>query len=165
MPRARQPKLAFVNENRHITITSLAADTVVIASASIALTEDFFMKSIDVMLQYSGGVSGDDVLIRIADSDWNTSQILALLSADGPTGRADKEAFELSDRNVRFVATIGFADAVPNNGLPIRVNVVSRFAESKGWVFFAYNASGSAISGTAGIVDVTSKAFGNWLGG
>ncbi len=165
LPATKRLPLAFVNETRHITITSLATQTAVRSTAALVLTEDFFLKSIDVVITYSGGATGDEVVVVLADGDYGVAELTEVLNQNGPTGRGDKIAIERAHRNIRFVASVGFDSPTPNMGLPIRVNVVSLFKEGNGWRFAAYNPSGSAVSGTAGIVDLTSKAFGNWKGG
>jgi len=84
-----------------ITLSTLAANTVIVANMIASLTEDLFVISVDLMWSLLGGTAGEGPIeVGVAHGDLTVAEILEAIAAS-PTGPGDLIQNERSRRPVR----------------------------------------------------------------
>ncbi len=145
------------------SVASLGARTVV-SMGAIAVTEDFRMLKLQVWVFAELFVTGEAVLIGIADAELTVAEIAEALDAGGPLDRNDNVANERAMRPVWLFEDEGVG--LPSGDGAFRFYEWKKrwtFSNPEGWQLFAYNPTGTALSANAQLITTQQTAYGVWV--
>ncbi len=138
------------------TLSTLGATSLISQLNSDVVTERAWLSSIVATWsidQWTQGAGDGPILVGIAHSDYNDTQIEEWLENDASWEEGDLVAKEISARKIRRVGTFGqtgpaLSGTVLNDGKPIRTKCNWLLSTGQTVLFWAYNQGSSALMTT-----------------
>lgn len=162
--RRRQANFGALPQSIAITLSTLNDDTVIVQGTETILTQDFNMKSVDVVATLRDNTAGEGpIYFGIAASEYTVGEILEALKAS-PTSQQDVPAVEHAARKVRTIGAFKSTDAATKSVTlgKRRVKLWQRTPAGKALPsFWAWNRSGAALQ-TGSIIQIEAVYYGNW---
>ncbi len=157
-------RLVVLPINAQITLSTLADGIIITADMIAALTEDFYLLSVDLSWALLEATAGEGPLqVGVAMGDLTVSEILESVTAS-PTGPDDIIAIERGRRPVRLSGAFSGlnTEEVLDDGHMIRTRCKFMLYDGKSLKAWVLNRSGAALT-TGSLVRVTGRAYGRWV--
>ncbi len=165
-------KGVIITEQRSQALTTLAAGAALFVGTKLAMTDDFRMLKTELEALLIGGTAGDveGLVIGLIDADLSPAEVAAAILANGPLDANDSVTADLAMRPVwligaletNFDGTAGRFKGRQGNSPMMEHNPKWTFSAAKGWQFFIFNDTGSALT-TGSTVQILAKNFGVWV--
>ncbi len=166
-PRRRRRMGAYIkgNVDESLSLGTLAAGTLIADTWDDSVSERTRISSVvaiwalDVLTAPQG-----PIMVGVAHSDYTDAEIEEVIENTGTWDRGDKISQERAKRLVRVVgkfgqpSAAGEVDQVLNDGKPIKTKLNWILNSGDTLKMWAYNNSGSALSGTVPVVRVNGHA-------
>ncbi len=150
--------------NAQITLSTLADGVAVTADLIQALTEDFYILSVDLSWALLEATAGEGPLqVGVAMGDLTVSEIVEAVTAS-PSGPDDIIAIERSRRPTRISGAFSGlnTEEVLDDGHMIRTKCKFMLYDGKSFKAWCLNRSGAALT-TGSLIRVTGRAYGRWV--
>lgn len=145
-----------------MALSTLASETV-LTQECLALSDDVFLLSADLMVSLYGHTSGEGpLLVGLANDLYSVTEVKEAINA-APTKRSDVIQLEHQRRKVRKIGLFhgNNTEEVLNDGKPIRVPIKFGLGASDDLNMFVMNMSGAALT-TGSFVRLVGQAYGKW---
>ena len=162
--RKRRKPLATIPDEDVITLSTLAAGTVIKQANPLELTEDYYAISMDITVALRDFTPAEGpIKIGWANDDLTVAEIAEAINAQ-PLGPSDIIEIERARRPVReFGLFPGLvSNESLNNGVTLRVPIRRLFSSGVGFVLWAQN-RGAATLTTGAVVSMQYRLYGRWV--